>query len=308
MKKFLKAMLALTLALGLAACSSNEEETTTTETEETAEIGAVKILCPTGAPGISLASVYEEINEAGGSITFVEGATELQAQLTAEDSEYDVIIAPINLGCKLISAGMTTYKLQGAVTWGNLYLVGTSEDALQGEGELPIFGEGSVPGKIFETVSEKIDTTLTPTYYAEASLVQQQLLSGNAQVGMLAEPAATATIAKAKEAGIELSIIADLQEIYGGDGYPQAAVFVKDGYTNDALFAAMDEFTNNGYENLETLLDTIGIDNFGLPSTAIVVKSIDRQNIHYVNAADCTEDITNFLSIFGITYSDDMLA
>ena len=44
--------------------------------------------------------------------------------------------------------------------------------------------------------------------------VQAALLSNKANCGLLAEPAVTATIAKAKEAGIELKVIKDLQVAY----------------------------------------------------------------------------------------------
>ena len=84
MKKLLKGLLATVMALSLAACGTKEENK---EPETPATIGAVKILCPTGAPGISLASVYEEVNKEG-SITFVEGSDELVANLTKEDNFY----------------------------------------------------------------------------------------------------------------------------------------------------------------------------------------------------------------------------
>ncbi len=285
------------LALSMAGCSSTEEE----EVDTTIE--TVNILCPTGAPGIALASVYEEVT-AEGSIDFVDGSDELIANFTKEDSEYDIIIAPINVGCNLISKGQTDYRLEAVLTWGNLFLVGTSEDALDETGEIALFGQGAVPEKIYDAVG--IETSLTGTYYSSATLVQQALLAGNVSVGMLAEPAATATIQKASENGITLEIIADMQELYGEDGYPQAAVFVKaDSYDN--LFNAIDEFTNNGYEDLEELLNTIGIETFNLSNVDVVVESIDRQNIHYIEASECEEDIADFLELFGITYSEDML-
>ena len=50
------------------------------------------------------------------------------------------------------------------------------------------------------------------TYFASVNEVQQQLLSKKANVGLMAEPAATATIAKAKEKGITLKVLKDLQK------------------------------------------------------------------------------------------------
>lgn len=265
-----------------------------------------RILCPTGAPSLALVSEYEEISK-NGKMDFVNGSDNLVVELSKKDSEYDIIIAPINLGAKLIENNQTNYRLHSVITWGNLYLVGSSQEALNLPGEIALFGQGSVPQKIYETCN--IETSLTPTYYNDASGVQQVLLSNKASVGLLAEPAATATIAKAKENGLELSIIKDLQSEYATSkqGYPQAAIFVKGDKSYDHFFEEIDAFTNHDYPDLQKHIETVGIETLNLPSVEIAVKTIQRQNIHYKKAHDVKEDIANFLKLFNITYSDDML-
>ena len=47
------------------------------------------------------------------------------------------------------------------------------------------------------------------TWYASVAEVQGAMLAGKADVALMAEPAATATIAKAKEKGQELKIVMD---------------------------------------------------------------------------------------------------
>ena len=162
-----------------------------------------------------------------------------------------------------------------------------------------------MPQKIVETVA--IQTQLEPHYYSSATLVQQKLLSGQVEVGMLAEPLASATIAKAKQSEMNLSVLVDLQKEYGTQGYPQAAMFVKEGYQNDELFQAIQDFTENNYPDLKEKLESIGIDQLGLPSVDITVASIERQNVHYVEAHQCEDEIKQFLELFNITYSSDML-
>ena len=292
MKNLLRVFFALVLSLSVVACG-NQDETY-----------SLKVLCPTGAPGLALLSEYETINE-NGKIDFVDGTDLLVAEFTKAQSEYDVVVAPVNLGCKLIEKGQTEYKLAGVITWGNLYLVGTSQDALN-SGEIALFGEGAVPQKVFESIDAY--QHLTKTYYQSATIVQQQLLAKKVQVGMLAEPAATATIAKAKQQGLELSILSNLQEQFGEGGYSQAAIFVKDLKAAQPLLDKIDAFTNNGYENLEELLNSIGTDTIGLPSSEIVLKTIERQNVHYKKASECVDDLTTFLKLFNITFSDDMIA
>ena len=59
--------------------------------------------------------------------------------------EYDIIVAPSNLGMTLAAKGADQYELAAVITWGNLYLVAEDEDALNEEGELAAFGEAAVP-------------------------------------------------------------------------------------------------------------------------------------------------------------------
>lgn len=294
MKKIITYALGCIMALSLVGCSTEEKKET-----------SLNILCPTGAPSLAFVSEYENINK-NGKIDIVEGSDPLTAALTKKDSEYDMIVAPINLGAKLIETNQTDYKIAGVLTWGNLYLVGTSKEELNGSGELSLFGGGSVPEKIMNTVN--VQTTLRPTYYNSASLVQQQLLAGNSKVGMLAEPLASATIAKAKQSGLNLNIIMDLQKEYGENGYPQAAIFVKDSKKCKDVLDKVNTFTNSDYSDLKGYLEQIGIEKLKLPSIEITVESIDRQNIHYKTAKEAIDEIDNFLRLFNIPYSDNMLA
>lgn len=290
MKKILKVLLA---ALCVCGCSAKAPAKTD-----------YQVLCPSGAPTLAFLSTYEEItNEGGFEVT--NGTDQLVAELTKADSQYDIIVAPVNLGMKLISAGKSEYELNGIITWGNLYLVGT-ENALNGEGDLLLFGEGAVPEKIFET--SQIETSLIPTYMGEASLVSAALISGQASAGLLAEPLVTATIAKAKEQGITLNVLVDMQEAYAKSqgsedyGYPQAAIFVKKDLDISNLTDKIKAFTEGGTSDASQYLEAIGTDTLGLPAAPMVVKSLEKQNVHYRPASEVKEQLTAFLKLFGIDY------
>ena len=92
------------------------------------------------------------------------------------------------------------------------------------------------------------------------------------------------------------------------NGYPQAAIFIKDGKDYKNLFESIDNFTNNGYEGLKEYLEKIGIDKLSLPSIEITAKSINRQNIHYQDASKCSKQIKDFLKLFNIDFDKSMLA
>ena len=290
--KLLKYLLCA-LLICISGCQANNEPKT------------LNVLCPSGAPALALTSVYEDCN-----VTIVEGTDQLIAELSKKDSTYDIIVAPINLGTQLISKQQTDYRLDSVLTWGNLYLVGTSEDALNQTGEISLFGQGAVPEKIYN--SSNVQTTLTPTYYSAGSYVQSQLLSGQSQVGLLAEPLATATIAKAKQSGIELQVIADLQETYASEkgtdyGYPQAAIFAKNSRDIQEFTNKINEYCESDFEGIEGYIDTIGVETLKLPSKEVTLKSLDQQNIQYKKASEVTEDITTFLKEFNIEFDSSML-
>lgn len=275
----------------------------------------MKILTPNGAPALSLVGVYEDVTK-NGKINIVEGSDLVSSELMKADSEYDAIVAPINLGCQLLAKGKTDYKLAGVLTWGNLYLV--ENEGVQNN-ELAAFGEQAVPGMIFKLVKDSNDVMKNAkvTYYNAVSDVQAQVLAEKVQYALMAEPAATATIAKAKQNGKTIKNIASLQELYQKQtnskqaGYPQAAIFVKNKEDVKELLVKLDEFTNKDAvkedNNIEELVNKIGAETFGVPNAAIAAKTWKNQNIHYQEATAVKDDIQSILKTFHIEYSDDML-
>ena len=275
----------------------------------------MKILTPNGAPALSLVGVYEDVTK-NGKINIVEGSDLVSSELMKAASEYDAIVAPINLGCQLLAKGKTDYKLAGVLTWGNLYLI--ENEGVQNN-ELAAFGEQAVPGMIFKLVKDSNDVMKNAkvTYYNAVSDVQAQVLAGKVQYALMAEPAATATIAKAKQNGKTIKNIASLQELYQKQtnskqaGYPQAAIFVKNKEDVKELLVKLDEFTNKDAvkedNNIEELVNKIGAETFGVPNAAIAAKTWKNQNIHYQEATAVKDDIQSILKTFHIEYSDDML-
>lgn len=301
MKKIVTLLLMMSFLL--SGCSSAKQ------------VKDIKILTPNGATALSLVSVYEEVTKAG-EIKIVEGADLLSSEFVKKESDYDVIIAPINLGCQLMSKNQTDYRLAGVLTWGNLYIV---ENTNVKNNTLAAFGEMAVPGKIFNLVKDSNDILKNAkvTFYNAVSDVQAQMLAGKCQYALMAEPAATATIAKAKQNGSALKINVSLQDLYkqkmnaNETGYPQAAIFVKDKKDVQELLSQLDKFTNQeavkDQNQIESLVDQIGAHVFGVPNAKIAAQTWNHQNIHYKDANDVKDDITSLLKQFKIDFNDDMI-
>ena len=318
MKKLLISIVALMM---LVACTpaSEPEETATPDatatpetTEETVVTEPLSVICPMGAPAVSLIKMDVDSEN---DIEYVSGADLLKAAFVNPEPQYDIIVAPSNLGALLAQTGKTTYRMLGVVSWGNLFMVGNDAEVLDDPNAvIAVFGEGSVPGLVFESLlGEKLEGQYE--YYGSVQEAQAALLSGNADAALIAEPAATATIAKAKTQDLELSKVADLQalwlEKYGSDGFAQAAVFVSDKAMTEKAdsVAAFETELQSGLEyyndeaNDEQLaadVDTIGADVLGVPSAAIISKTFDGMNLRYVPAADCSDALESFLGLFNI--------
>lgn len=300
MKKIL--LVSLSFLLLLCGCSTNSKS-----------IDETKVLTPNGATALAFLDAYDDLGE----FKVVEGSELLASEFVKDDSQYDIIVAPINMGAKLIAEGQTDYKMAGVLTWGNLYIV---ENKDVQNGEVYAFGEQAVPGKIIETIKATTPVLKDKkiTYFNAVSDVQSQVIAGKCQYAVMAEPAATATIAKAKENGIQLELMDSLQRLYASqlgtneEGYPQAAVFVKDKESVKAVLDNLETFTKTSVDDKESkheaLLDSIGVETFGMPNTPIVLKSWDRLNIEYKDAQTVKEDIVEMLKLFNIEVTDEMIA
>lgn len=299
-KKILKVLLAVTMCLGVAACSSGSDDS---------EQKPVKILCPSGAPGLSLLGVKD--NEYV-TIDFVEGTDVLTAELAKENSEYDIIIAPTNLGVKMYE-NAPYYNLEAVLTWGNLYVVG-KEDLDLNSVTVAAFGENAVPGMVFKNIYDT--DAMNITWFNSVQEAQQALLTGQVDAALLAEPAATAAIAKAEEQGLSLSVLSDIQELWQAKnnvdfkGFPQASLFVKKDSREKTAYVldAIESFLSTiDEENIAKTIQAIGIDDLGFPSEQIAIKTWKKQNIDFVSAKDAKEDIESFLKVFNMELPEGLI-
>lgn len=297
--RILKGIWIFVLSISLIACTKENEN------------HKINVLVPQGAPALSLLGLYDNENV---TIDTVSGSDAVQAELSKKDTKYDVIIAPINMGAMLIQKNQTNFLLDRVVTWGNLYIVGNSEEVLTKGTTFAAFGENAVPQKVLNSSIDMSVISNNITYYPSANEVSAALLAKKADAGLLAEPAVSATIAKAKKQGISLVVVKDLQEEYQKKqstinyGYPQAALFVKkDSMDNvQSYLETMQKFIDTlDTKKVSDYVLKIGEKNLGVPSGKIAQESWKRQNIHIVKAKRVKDDIAVFLKSFHIELSSE---
>ena len=291
-----KLLIILILALSMTACTPAKKYTFTW-------------LSPKGAPSVSLIPI---IKAAVDGVELVDGTDVISAALIQGDK--DVIVAPINLGAKLIQAGDANYKLLAVVTWGNLYIVKNEAIPFSKSMDLAMFGSKAVPELVLNHVADQLSFTFTKVPFNAVADVKGQLVSKAYALGLLAEPVATATIAAAKAQGITLSVVADLQAAWktktGFDNYPQAAIFVKDDLSSTQLKQVKERVTlmvdyvtsiNSDKSIVEADITTLTPEVLGVPSAAIVKATWDRLNVDVQYASEKKAEIDAFLKLFSLT-------
>lgn len=292
----MKKLSVLLLAILLVACQSTPSQS------------EYNILVPTGAPAIStIPFLKDERHE----VELVSGAENLQAALVSENSAYDAIIAPLNLGAALLAQDKTSYKLHSIVTWGNLFLVAKNQEPKT----LALFGEMAVVGLVFKDIEDQLNFEYEGQWLPSVSEAQALLLSDRVEGALLAQPLVAATLAKAKESDLELSVIADIQQLYsqkyGVDSYPQAALFVASDLSKeeaDDIALQMSTYTSQIKDNKETFVgdvESITSEKLGIPSGELVYNVFDQMGINVVSAKDKLTEINQFLELFNLAISLD---
>ncbi len=210
MKKFLKLMLTVLSILTLGSCKKDTDE-------------KVSLICPSGTPLLSIVNYMDEHPEA--KVEVAQGSDPLVAAFAKTD--YDSIIAPVNLGAKFYNANQN-YVLAKTIVWGNLYVASknemTSFDDLDNK-KLVVFGQNSTPDIIVKSIlASKTDLNVEVEYVSDVATANSLLVAGTAEYIVTAEP----SISKIKDAKGFKTL--DLQEEYanvsGTASYPQAGIFV----------------------------------------------------------------------------------
>lgn len=296
MKKLLSVVLILLMVVGCA--------------QKKVEVVPLTVLAPKGAPAVGLLGY---IKDNADQVTTVDGTDALTAAFTEKESEYDVIIAPVNLGSALINKDATDYRLVGILTWGNLYLISNTETEFKDGMTLASFGQNAVPEKVLKVITDDKKYTENYVWFNSVADVASALLSGKYSSGLVAEPVLSTIMKKDSS----FKIIANVQEEYGSvtgqNDYPQAAIFIKEEtYTSrkadyESFFKSIESYDGSDLTTLQADMDTATKEVLGLASSSMNEDTYSRMNVKISNASDNKDAIGAFLKLFGITSTDNII-
>ena len=146
MKKILFMLFVAVAALVLVGCKTPDNSGEGSITEE------VKIITPQGNPFIAVGNLLGEENI---KIDSVNGAAGVKQALVA--GEYDIVIAPLNLGAQLYAKEQSKYVLNSVIALGNTYIVSNKKvkldsiQDLQGKTILA-YSQGGTPDIVLQYV------------------------------------------------------------------------------------------------------------------------------------------------------------
>ena len=293
MKKFFIFMFLIITTLSLASCGNVKVE------------NEVKIITPYGTPYLALGGLLDEENV---KIDAVNGADGLKTALVK--GEYDVVVAPINLGAQLFNKGNSKYVIEAVITMNNAYIVTENTNKLDSikdlEGQNVLgFGQTGIPGSVLKTLytNNDLDQSLIDFSQASSSAVYSLFAGGSsgAKYALMSEPEISKLVLNDKKEVKSLDLTKEL-----GVDVPQACIYVNPNSEKqndiDNLLKLIENNIKSLNKNPSKYADeVIALDRtFEAMTKEVIVRSIPLTNIVYKEASNFKTEINNILTILGV--------
>lgn len=299
-------VLIMIFALSFAfACSKDETDDNKQNNESGEKLEKIKVMIPGGAPLMALAGVYKTDEF---EIEVVNGAENLQAALMG--SEYDMVIAPLNLGAKFHTLNKTSFKLDAIITTNNTYIVSKNSvdvNDLKGA-KILAYGQNATPDIVLKAANQKYNLGLEFEYMASANDVTPLFIAGDESANYIlsAYPQITQIKNKVSDANV-LNVVS----LFGEDEvFPQACLFVNSKTGKD--YSKHLELIKNNINLLnekpaEYAQSVVSKHAFltGL-GTEVLTEALPKTNIVYLKAKDNKDKVNNYIDLLN-TYAPKLL-
>lgn len=313
-------LLSATFVVGMCACN----DTTNNDNPDDKVVNTtINVVVPDGSPAIALAKLFKDKPVFDGytiNLTIVDGADAIKTKLL--NGEANVAIAPTNIGAIIYNNGGQKIKLVATDIQGSLYMVGKEQlsgetfkeklESLKGKTVYNI-GQGATPDITFKYALDvygipyEVTETEDPSYVALRYVTSGKeliplLKRGDAQFGILGEPAVTQANANA---GTET--VLSLQVLWNDasnttDGFPQASLFMNKELLTSEHSAFVQYFLglleeNNTWvkDNTEDALTALKAGG-STSLTALTPEIVNACNIKLVRANDAKASVTAYLT------------
>lgn len=269
----------LVLVVLLIGCSYNEEK--------------LKVIVPSGTP---LVSIGPSLNNKNYEIEIVSGSDLLSSALIK--GEYDIVIAPINLGAKLYLKGNNKYALDSVITTGNSYLINLNNKPLSNDAKILAFGMNNTADIMMKLYLG--DLSFQIEYQSAVSDVIPFIISGSDyDYYLVSEPFLSQLKIKYQ---LNFTIIDLEEEIDEISFFPQAGIYVNKESNNSLI----DKFITETKENIEFLNENSedyyekvkdSHSYFKNLTESVLESSIKLSKIRYIKASSNKDNIIEYFNL-----------
>ena len=302
------AALAATIPFGFAACGGEGDNS------------SVSVYMPDGAPALAMARLMVEEPDFGREVSYnVVNANTIQTYVTG-DMAADVCVLPVNAAATVAGNG-ANYTMLGVVTHGNLYMVSSKySEEITNSNLTTLVGKSvgciqlqSFVGTVLKAILD--DANIEYTVISDASLAE----SDKVNLINIANPASEITpaasfdymvaaepVITAKTSGGALSVVGDLQELYGENGYPQAVLIAKNSLIESSPQFIRDlmeevevsaQWINSGEASIDAIISAVNSNGGAntLTSGNLKADTISRCAVSFVSASDSRSGVLEFI-------------
>ncbi len=310
MKKVLSLLSLILLMVVMVSCGEEKKPEAPKEMPSVTLSSKVRVLTPGGMPYVALGGLLFNDNI---EITVADGPKALAPALMK--GEYDIIVAPVNLGAQKFNEGSLKYVVSHIITGNNAYIVSKTElnsfNDLAGKEVLAFGKEASlgIPGTALKKAYEmnSLDIANVKFNYDSSANVYTNFKAPGANYALMSEPEISKMIINDKA---DIKTL-DLKTVLGTD-FAQACVYVNPNSTNSedvnkvlTLMGEMNKVLNEDtefYVDSILPLDRMFNDAYG---KEVLVRCIPLSNIVFKDAKANKEYIENTLNLLGIPLPTD---
>lgn len=312
----LSLMLVLVLTLGLTACGGDTDTASSTPSTDTSSVVDtytpvdMTVACMTGPTGVGMAKLMadSEAKTTANNYTFTvaSAATEINAKFLK--GEINIASVPTNVAATLYNRTGGKVRMLAVNTYGVLSIL-EKGDTVKSVADLKgktvySTGKGQNPEFIFKHILRENgldpEKDVTINFVSSEELVAK-LISGEAEIGLAPEPAATTVMVKNQSLRRALSIndewskVSDTQLMMGCvialDSYVAANPKAVEKFLEE--YAASIEFAKTNIDEAAKHCATYKI----TASEAIAKKAIPTCNLCYVTGEDMKTNVNGYLNV-----------
>lgn len=314
MKKSLLSLILCLVLLVTAGCAVKTEnplpdDDTAATTAPTAEKFDLSVAGLQGPTGVGLANLMENTSQA---VDYTFSVLSSPDEVVAKFSSGEVNIAsvPTNLAAKLYKKLNGDVQMLALNTAGVLYML-ENGDTVQSVADLrgkTIYstGEGANPEYVLRYILRETgldpDRDVTIRFLSENSELITKLATGEAEVAMVPEPAATTVLAKKDTLRVALSMDEEWNKLQPDSGMIMGCVIAKKSFiaeNTDAVNAFLTEYAQSVNTAKTAVSDTAALcEKHGIiASAALAEKAIPRCNLICVTGADMQSAINGYYQV-----------